>query len=217
MACGVGYPLLYVVENDLIAARRYDGYSRMSQAISELSAKGAPTRRLLAATLPLSTALMTVFGVGVSKSAGGNRGLRVTGGMLAAGGVMSVAWLPFPMSSRTDLQQGAGSGNDTGHLILSGATGLLILSQIGSGAAAFGERFRLYSLASAATVLVFAGVLTGIGGAKLAKGEPTPRMGLYERIGVGAWLLWMSVLAIKLLQTGQGQREGHARSRAQSL
>ena len=52
LACGVGYSLLYVVQNDVVAASRYEGYSRMSQAISELSAKGAPTRRFLSAMLP---------------------------------------------------------------------------------------------------------------------------------------------------------------------
>lgn len=204
LACGVGYSLLYVVENDLIAATRYEGYSRMSQVISELSAKGAPTRKFLAATLPLSAALMTAFGIGVSKSAGGSRALRVTGGLLVAGGPISVAWLPFPMSSRADIQRGAGARNDIGHLVLSGATGLLILAQMGSAAAAFGQRFRLYSLASAATVLLFTGPLTGKEWAKLAKGEPTAWMGLYERIGLGAWLLWMAVLAINLMRTTPG-------------
>jgi hypothetical protein len=177
LACGAAYSLLYVVENDVIAATRYEGYSRMSQAISELSAKGAPTRKFLAATLPLSAALMTACGIGVSKAASGSRALRVTGGLLVAGGPMSVAWLPFPMSSRADIQAGAGAGNDVGHLVLSGATGLLVLSQMASAAAAFGKPFRLYSLASATTVLVFMGVLTGRQGAKLAKGEPTAWMG----------------------------------------
>jgi hypothetical protein len=207
LACGVAYSLLYVVENDVIAATHYDDYSRMSQAISELSAKGAPTRRFLAAMLPLSGALMTAFGIGVSKSAGGSRALRMTGGLLVAGGPMSVAWLPFPMSPREDIQRGAGAGNDVGHLVLSGATGLVVLAQMGSAAAAFGTRFRLYSLASAATVLVFVGVLTGRQGAKLAKGEPTAWMGLYERIGMGAWLLWMAMPAISLLRTTQAGRQ----------
>jgi hypothetical protein len=205
LACGVGYSLLYVVDNDVLAASRYEGYSRRSQAVSELSAKGAPTRRFLAAMLPLSAALMTAFGIGVSKSAGGSRALRVTGGLLVAGGPMSVAWLPFPMSSRADIQRGAGAGNDVGHVVLSGATGLLVLSQMGSAAAAFGTRFRLYSLASAATVLLFTGVLTGREAANLAKGEPTPWMGLYERIGLGAWLLWIAMLAINLLRTAQAE------------
>jgi hypothetical protein len=207
LACGVGYSLLYVVQNDVIAASRYEGYSRRSQAVSELSAKGAPTRRFLAAMLPLSAALMTAFGIGVSKSAGRSRALRVTGALLVAGGPVSVAWLPFPMSSRADIQRGAGAGNDVGHLVLSGATGLLVLSQIGSAAAAFGTRFRLYSLASAATVLLFTGVLTGREAAKLAKGEPTAWMGLYERIGLGAWLLWIAMLAIDLLPTAQAGRQ----------
>ena len=205
LVCGVGYSLLYVVQNDVIAASRYEGYSRRSQAVSELSAKGAPTRRFLAAMLPLSAALMTAFGIGVSKSAGASRALRVTGGLLVAGGPMSVAWLPFPMSSRADIQRGAGAGNDVGHLVLSGATGLLVLSQMGSAAAAFGTRFRLYSLASAATVLLFTGVLTGREAAKLAKGEPLAWMGLYERIGLGAWLLWIAMLAINLLRTAQAE------------
>lgn len=205
LACGVGYSLVYVVENDVIAATRYQGYSRMSQAISELSAKGAPTRKFLAATVPLSAAMMTAFGMGVAESAGGSRALRVTGGLLVAGGPLSFAWLPFPMSSRADLQAGAGAGSDVGHLVLSGATGLLILAQMGSAAAAFGKRFRWYSLGSATTVLVFLGVLTGRQGAKLATGGPTARMGLYERIGMGAWLQWIAVLAIKLLQVNPAE------------
>lgn len=208
LACGIGYSLVSVIENDVIAATRYEGYSRMSQAISELSAKGAPTRRFLVAMLPLSGALMTAFGIGVSKSASGSRALRVTGGLLAAGGPMSFAWLPFPMSSRADIQRGAGASNDVGHMVLSGATGLLVLAEMGSAAAAFGNRFRLYSLASAATVLVFMGILTGREGAKLAHGGPTARLGLYERIGMEAWLLWMAVLAINLLRTTQEGRLG---------
>jgi hypothetical protein len=34
---------------------------------------------------------------------------------------------------------------------------------------------------------------------KLPAGEPTPWMGLFERISVGPWLLWMAILAIMLV------------------
>jgi hypothetical protein len=47
LACGIVYALLYVIVNDVIAATLYDGYSRRSQAVSELSATGARYRRNL--------------------------------------------------------------------------------------------------------------------------------------------------------------------------
>lgn len=43
LLCGVAYAVTYVVANDAIAATFYSGYSRTSQAVSELSATGAPT------------------------------------------------------------------------------------------------------------------------------------------------------------------------------
>ena len=199
LSCGVGYSLLYVIENDVVAARRYSGYSRMSQAVSELSAKGSPARPFLTATVPLSSALMVAFGIGVSKSAEGKRALRVAGGLLVGGGVMSVTWLPFPMSSRDEIAKGAGAANDIGHLVLSAATLVLILSQFAAGAVAFGRKFRVYSLLSGATVAGF-GALTGIESQKMTRGEPTPWLGLFERIMLGAWLLWMSILAVILLR-----------------
>jgi hypothetical protein len=172
----------------------------MSQAISELSATGAPTRAFLTAMVPIWAGLMLAFGIGVWGSAHGRRALRVTGGLLVAFGVTGVLWLAFPMTSREEMVDGTMPVNDIGHIVLSAVTILLIVSQIGFGAAAFGQRFRLYSLLTAATVLVF-GALTGMQSPKVPTGEPTPWMGLFERISIWAWLLWLAVLAISLLRT----------------
>jgi hypothetical protein len=198
LACGVAYSVSYAFANDIVAATRYDGYSRMSQAVSELSATGAPTRTFLTAMLPIWTMLMIGFGIGVWMSADGKRALQVTGALLIAFGVTGVLWLPFPMTSREEMINGTTPANDVGHIVLAMVTVLLILLQLGFGAAAFGKWFRLYSLATAATVLVF-GALTGTESPKVPKGEPTPWMGLSERINIGAWLLWLAVLAIMLL------------------
>jgi hypothetical protein len=200
LSCGVLYALLYVVANDLIAAEGADGYDRMSQAVSELSATGAPDRTFLNAMLPIWTALMIAFGIGVCLAARGSRALRVTGGLLVAFGVTGVLWLAFPMTSRADMVAGATSADDVGHIVLKATTVLLILAQIGSAALASGSRFRLYSLLSALTVFVF-GALTGMESSNLPAGEPTPWMGLFERISIGAWLLWLVVLAITLLRS----------------
>lgn len=199
LACGVLFSLLSVVANDVIAATLYDGYSRMSQAISELSATTAPTKDFLTALLPISTVLMMAFGIGVWKSARGNRALRVTGGLLIAHGATFPVWLLYPMTSREEMVAGTVPANDLGHIALTTVTVLFIVSEIGFGAAAFGRRFRLYSLLTIPTVLVF-GALTGLESTKVPEGEPTPWMGLFERINNWAWLLWLAVLAIVLLR-----------------
>ena len=199
LACGVAYPVTYVVANDLVAASLYPGYCRRDQAVSELSATGAPTRRLLVSLMPVLTVLSVAYGLGVWQSAGSRRALRATSGILLASGATTAAWLPFPMSPRADIAGGTAGSADTGHLVLSGVTVAEILALFGAGSAAFGPGFRAYSGLSAAVVLT-SGALTSQQATRLPKGKPTPRMGLYERASIGAWLLWMAVLAARLLR-----------------
>ena len=68
LACGIVYALLYVIVNDVIAATLYEGYSRVSQAVSELSATGAPTHALLTAVGPVFSLLLIGFGLGIWRS-----------------------------------------------------------------------------------------------------------------------------------------------------
>lgn len=199
LACGVAYGIAYVVFNDAIGATIYDGYSRVDQAISELSSTDAPSKALLTAALPLFSVLVIGFGVGVRKAAAGSRALRVTGAALIAQGVVFPLWLLFPMSSREVLvAEGSGAANDVGHLALSAVAVALILTEMGFGARALGWRFRVFTIAMAATTLIF-GALTGLLTQGIETGDPTRWMGLVERVSYGAWLMWMAVLAIALL------------------
>lgn len=200
LACGVLYAVLYAVINDVIAATLYPGYSRISQAISELSATAAPSKGLVDAVVPTFTGLMIAFGIGVRAAGAGNRTLRVTGGLLIAHGATFPLWILAPMTSRGQVAA-AMPANDVGHIVLSAATVLLILLEIGFGAAALGRRFRIYSALTAVTVVLF-GALTGIQATGIASGQATPLMGLYERISVAAWLVWLAMLAIALLRVG---------------
>jgi hypothetical protein len=188
-----------VVANDVVAVAIYGPYSRVDQAVSELSAKGAPSRPFLVAMIVLWTPAMIAFGGGVWQSAQGRRVLRVTGALLVAFGVTSLVWLPFPMTAREDIMRGATATNDVGHIAMSAVTVFLIVAQIASGAVALGKGFRVYSLATAVTVLVF-GALTSAQATNLANGKPTPWMGLYERTSIGAWLVWMAALAVPLIR-----------------
>jgi hypothetical protein len=198
LACGLLYAALYAIANDVVAAAIYNGYSRVNQAISELSAKGAPSKAFLNATTPLFVLLLAAFGVGIWRSAR-KSALRVTGALLVVQAAMMPLWLLAPMTGRTDMVEGTLPANDLGHFILTGVTVVLFLLQMGFGAASFGKRFRLYSVATALAALIF-GILTSVQTSGIASGGTTPWMGLFERVNVGAWLLWLSVLAIATMR-----------------
>jgi hypothetical protein len=85
------------------------------------------------------------------------------------------------------------------HIVFAAVTVLLMMLAIGFGAAAFGKQFRLYSIATL-LILSFFGVLTGMDGPKIAANLPTPWIGVWERINIGIFLLWVVVLAIVLLR-----------------
>jgi hypothetical protein len=70
---------------------------------------------------------------------------------------------------------------------------VLMLAAMGFGAAAFHGWLRLYSIASLVTSVV-AGVVSFIA----APYAPTPVLGIGERISIGAFLLWVAVLAVAL-------------------
>jgi len=74
-----------------------------------------------------------------------------------------------------------------------------MLLAIGFGAAAFGKGFRLYSIASLVILVAF-GALTFLDAPRIAANLPTPWVGIWERINIGVFLLWVVVLAVALLR-----------------
>lgn len=195
LACGILSSLLYVTMN-IAGAMQFKGYSSISQAVSELSAIGAPSRQLWLALGFAYNVLVIAFGWGIRTTAGRNRPLRVVGGLLVAFGVVGFA-APFaPMHLRGE----AFTFTDTMHIILASADVLIMLLTIGFGAAALGRQFRIYSIGTLLAHLVF-GATAGLDGARLAANLPTPWIGLTERINIGVFLLWVIVLAVALLRT----------------
>lgn len=200
LACGIAASLVYVAAN-VLGALRWEGYSSTSQAVSELSAIGAPSRPLVVTLLVVHSVLALAFGTGVVGSAGRSRALRVAGRLLVGIGVVDVAAAFFPMHRR----EAAETPTDTAHVILTSVTVLLIVTAMGFAAAALGKTFRRYSAATILTLLVF-GALAGAQGPRIAVGEPTPWLGVYERINIGGYLLWMAVLAVVLMRNNDRRR-----------
>jgi pimeloyl-ACP methyl ester carboxylesterase len=201
LLCGIASSLLYAA---MIWAIRYEGYNPVSQVPSELTAIGAPTRALWAQLGWIYTVLVTAFGFGLWQSAGRNRAVRIVGGLILAHASLGLLWPFASMHQREVLAAGGGTFSDTLHVALGGVTVILMFLTIGFGATAFSKPFRLYSIATVVVLLTF-GALTFIEAPRLQANLPTPWIGLWERINISVFLLWVVVLATALLRTGTSQ------------
>ena len=109
----------------------------------------------------------------------------------------------WPQFFPEDLTAPVSAFTNTMHIILTVVTVFSWMLILGFGATAFGKRFRLYSIGTLLTVLVF-GALSGLQGAALAAGQPTTWLGLTERINIYSFMLWAAVLAVVLLRAEKG-------------
>jgi hypothetical protein len=201
LLCGIASSLLWAL---MIWGIRYEGYSVISQVPSELTAIGAPTRALWTRLGWVYTVLVTAFGVGLWTFAGANRAVRIVGGLIVAYASLAILWPFADMHQREVLAAGGGTSSDNLHVVLAGVTVCLTFLAIGFGASAFGTRFRVYSMATIVIHLAF-GALTFLEAPRLQANLPTPWMGLWERINISAFLLWVAVFAVLFWRTGRAQ------------
>ena len=77
---------------------------------------------------------------------------------------------------------------------------MLILAIIGFGAVGIRNLvFRMYSAVTVMAVLGF-GAVVGMQAPKIPEGLSTPWMGLFERVNVYGYMLWVAVFAVILLR-----------------
>ncbi|HEX5652174.1 MAG TPA: DUF998 domain-containing protein [Chitinophagaceae bacterium] len=196
LACGIFSSIYYVAIN-IIVPLYYPGYNPASQAISELSAIGAPTKTLWTWLASFYTLLVIAFGWGLWQSSTGNKSLRVVSILMIIYGLSGFIWTP--MHQREVIAAGGGSWTDDWHLVVGFLSLGLILLMFGFGAASFGKRFRIYSILSILAFFVF-GILTGIESPGIQENRPTPLLGVWERLTLGAYMGWVIVLAAATLQ-----------------
>jgi hypothetical protein len=107
------------------------------------------------------------------------------------------------------LPAGARDLHDVFHIALTVVTLLIYLAAFALTAAALGRAFRVYSVATFVALIVFS-VLTFRVAPGVDANLPTPFIGVWERVDVGLFLLWVIVLALALL------RRGHERTLSSS-
>jgi hypothetical protein len=197
LVCGVASAIAYLI-GDIAGGLVWPDYSHTSQAISELMAIDSPSRWLVLPLVQLSVLLAIAFGIGMWQSAGRGRALRVAGAALIASGVLGFfAQVIFPMHMRG----AAPATSDTMHATLTIVYVGVVLILVASAAAACGWRFRIYSAVTILVLVVF-GILAGQDMSALAAQQPTPWLGLNERVNAYAYQVWIAALAIALLRVG---------------
>lgn len=195
LACGLVSSLLYVT-TDLLAVVRWKEYSYTDQTVSELIAIDAPARPFVVPLFMIYSILVILFGAGVWVSAGKKRALLFTGAFLAAKEVEGIiATLFAPMH----LRGVEATLTDTMHGVLAMTGVVFMLTAIGFGASAFGKDFRRYSVLTM-LLLVIGGSLSGMYVPEMTANQPTPWLGIMERVNIYTYMLWGIVLAIILLR-----------------
>jgi len=195
LGCGIVSSVLYIA-TDVLATLRYEGYSYTDQWVSELVANGSPVRPLTIALFTPYNLLAAAFGAGVWLVAGRKRAGRVTAAMLAGYAVVGVV---TPSFFAAGLRGAEATLRTDMHGPMTGVQSLFLLVGMGFAAALFGRHFRWYTIGTIVALLVFGGIV-GIYMPRVIANEPTPWLGVLQRINIYGTMLWLVTLAIGLLR-----------------
>jgi hypothetical protein len=196
LICGLLSSIIYM-GTDLFASLLYHGYSILDQNYSELLATGAPTRPFMIIVSIAYNLLVAIFALGVWKSAGPKRTAHITGALMIVYAFLS---LVTPLFFQMDMRGAEVTPRGSLHPLMTAVMSIFILLSIGFGAFLSGKCFHLYSFSTIIIMLLF-GAITASQVPHLAAGQPTPWMGLTERINIYFTMIWFLVLSISLFRT----------------
>lgn len=179
---------------DVLGSSLYPGYRYLDQAVSELSAVGAPTRPLLVWLDAPYVVLLALFAVGVWMTAS-KRSLRVAGVLLGVEALLS-ALAPLTSMNVRGAERTLG---DVLHLVATGGGVLVILTAMGFAAVALGRRFGVFTVVVAVAMIAF-GAWSVTEAGRVAEGLPTPWLGLKERASYYMVPVWLAGLSVVLLR-----------------
>ncbi|MES1223480.1 MAG: DUF998 domain-containing protein [Bacteroidota bacterium] len=192
LSCGILSSLLYIAMN-IFVPFYFKGYDWISQSVSELSAIEAPTRSLWVGLAMTYVLLFALFGWGVIRSFADNWLLNVMGWLILLYTVLNFFWPPMHLRGQERTL------TDTLHIVWTIFTILLFMLIMGFGAVALGTAFRAYTISTFVIFIVF-GLLSAVQAPAVSQNLPTPLLGIWERINIGAFMLWVIVLSVVLLR-----------------
>jgi len=195
LAQGISAPILFA-SAAIIGGFSHLGYSHVSQAVSELTASGAPNQSWLIAAFALTELLKITFGVGYYLAVRNlNRALAGSALIISAISVVGLGFARFPMD-----QIGSSLTFDGRvHIVIVSISAVMAIVSI--ALAGFGWRFvhtgktlSVWSFAMLAMMLVsgLASVLVVANG--------WPGIGIWQRVNIGAFSAWQILTSIHLLR-----------------
>jgi hypothetical protein len=192
LLCGVLAPLLHMA-TDQLAGRMLQGYSFAAQSMSELSASGAPTRKLVVALTIAATVLTVAFSVGVWRAGGQALLPRIVAGLVignAVLGLIATAFFPTRFGERPAF-------GSAGVIIMFLSVVCFVLAMV-FGAVAYGGWLRIVSIGIPVAYVLLT-VLRLVTAASASTGRAGELMGIQERTMAYAFLFWVMALAVHLL------------------
>ncbi|MDF1495342.1 DUF998 domain-containing protein [Caproiciproducens sp. CPB-2] len=197
---GIVSSILYLI-TVTTASAVWSDYSPVSQTVSELIAIDAPTRLYVAMLFVVYDLLIYAYGIGIMLSSNGKRTLKIAALLIIAKEALGLAaTLFFPIH----LRGVEADFSDTMHGILTAAgVFLCMFPAMIAGAVSFKGKFRAYSIITMILFVIF-GILAGLDQPKYALNMPTPMMGVWERINIYGYMLWIVVFSILLLRLNRG-------------
>ena len=193
--CGILSVPWYITINVLVP-QQYPGYNLASYTVSELSAIGSPTRQMWVELCIPYNLLFAAFGTGILLAFTNNRNLRFVAIVVIIDAVLGVFWPP--MHQREVIAAGGSTLTDTLHLVWTFIHLVLMLLMIGFAAVSMNRAFRNFSLVIVFIFVIF-GILTASQSRGIEANLPTPNIGTLERVNILAYMLWIIVFSIMLL------------------
>jgi hypothetical protein len=196
LACGILSSFLYIL-TDVVSVFLWSDYHYTSQTVSELFAIDSPIRTFVVICFIVYAFLIYAFGTGVWLSSHEKRSLKVASILIIGKEILGLTGtIFFPIHLRGI----AGNYSDIMHGVVT-AVGvfLFMFPAMIAGAVAFKGMFRFYSIVTMILFIVF-GILAGLMQPQYAANLPTPMMGIWERINIYGYMLWIVIFSIMLLR-----------------
>jgi hypothetical membrane protein len=181
-----------------------EGYDPARQHISQLGVPGAPYAVIQNVNFVVTGALVLAFAVGLYWTADRSRAWRAAAllvGMTGAGMAGAGVFATDPCCPRPD--DASFTAVMHGWLALTAfvcvIAAMLIVGVEGLRHDWNSKPYRLYSLMTGVAAIVFL-VLTGLADPENGLAGLRDSVGVYQRLFIGAWMLWIEITAVRLHQ-----------------